>query len=353
MPMNTGTTELALPGLESPAPVTEPRPGHWIEQGPRKRLMVFPGRSHPELAQKIAAHLGVELGEVTLKTFAPDETYARYDESIRGADVFIVQTGAPPVDKNLMELLLMIQAAKLASAKRITAVIPWFPYARQDRKAKPREPISARLIADMLQLAGADRVLTMDLHAGQIQGFFQIPVDHMTSLPLFARHFRDLGLTGEGVVSVAPDAGRAKHAVRFAEMIDADFAIMHKTRPAHDVVSVTEVTGRVRGKVAIIGDDITTTGGTLIAGAEALKEHGATDVWVFVTHALISKEGLEKLSGAGFAGIVVTDTVPIDPISKPDNMTVLTVAPLLAETIMNVFADDSVSAIFGGENQLF
>ena len=161
----------------------------------------------------------------------------------------------------------MIQAAKLASAKRITAVIPLFPYARQDRKAKPREPISARLVADMLQLAGADRVLTMDLHAGQIQGFFTIPVDHMTSLPLFARHFRDLGLTGEGVVSVAPDAGRAKHAVRFAEMIDADFAIMHKTRPAHDVVAVTEVTGRVRGKVAIIGDDITTTGGTLIAGA--------------------------------------------------------------------------------------
>jgi ribose-phosphate pyrophosphokinase len=315
--------------------------------------MVFSGRSHQGLAQKIVEPLGVELGEIELHTFGNGETYIRYCESIRGADIFLVQTGCEPVDQNLMELLLMIQAAKLASAKRITAVIPWFPYARQDRKAKPREPISARLIADMLQLAGADRVLTMDLHAGQIQGFFQIPVDHMTSLPLFARHFRDLGLTGEGVVSVAPDAGRAKHAVRFAEMIEADFAIMHKTRPAHDVVAVTEVTGRVRGKVAIIGDDITTTGGTLIAGAEALKEHGATDVWVFVTHALISKEGMEKLSGAGFAGIVVTDTVPIDPISKPDNMTVLTVAPLLAETIMNVFADDSVSAIFGGENQLF
>jgi ribose-phosphate pyrophosphokinase len=333
--------------------MTQPSPGHWLERGPQKRLMVFSGRSHPDLAQRIVAPLGVQLGEIELHTFGNGETYIRYCESIRGADVFLVQTGCDPVDQNLMELLLMIQAAKLASAKRITAVIPWFPYARQDRKAKPREPISARLIADMLQLAGADRVLTMDLHAGQIQGFFQIPVDHMTSLPLFARHFRDLGLTGEGVVSVAPDAGRAKHAVRFAEMIEADFAIMHKTRPAHDVAAVTEVTGRVRGKVAIIGDDITTTGGTLIAGAEALKEHGATDVWVFVTHALISKEGLERLSGAGFAGIVVTDTVPIDPITKPDNMTVLTVAPLLAETIMNVFADDSVSAIFGGENQLF
>jgi len=351
--MEIGTTELALPGLEGQAAAAQPRPGHWIERGPWKRLMIFAGRSHPELAQKIGEHLGVECGEVTLKTFANDETYCRYEESIRGADVFLVQTGCPPVDKNLMELLLMIQAAKLASAKRITAVIPWFPYARQDRKAKPREPISARLIADMLQLAGADRVLTMDLHAGQIQGFFTIPVDHMTSLPLFARHFRDLGLTGEGVVSVAPDAGRAKHAVRFAEMIDADFAIMHKTRPAHDVVAVTEVTGRVRDKIAIIGDDITTTGSTLIAGAEALKQHGADEVYVFVTHALLSREGLRRLSEADLAGIVVTDTVPIDPIAKPEHMTVLTVAPLLAETIMNVFADDSVSAIFGGENQLF
>ncbi|HEY5294663.1 MAG TPA: ribose-phosphate pyrophosphokinase [Gaiellaceae bacterium] len=328
-------------------------PGHWIERGPQKRLMVFSGRSHKPLAERIVDQLGCELGEIELHTFGNGETYCRFDESIRGADLFLIQTGCEPVDQNLMELLLMIQAAKLASAKRITAVIPWFPYARQDRKAKPREPISARLVADMLQLAGADRVLTMDLHAGQIQGFFTIPVDHMTSLPLFARHFRDLGLTGEGVVSVAPDAGRAKHAVRFAEMIDADFAIMHKTRPAHDVVSVTEVTGRVRDKIAIIGDDITTTGGTLIAGARALKEHGATDVYVFVTHALLSPEGLEKLSEADLAGIVVTDTVPIDPITKPEHMTVLTVAPLLAETIMNVFADDSVSAIFGGENQLF
>ena len=172
--------------------------------------MVFSGRSHPDLALADRRALDVELGDVELKTFANDETYVRYSESIRGADVFIVQTGAEPVDRNLMELLLMIQAAKLASAKRITAVIPWFPYSRQDRKAKPREPISGRLVADMLQLAGVDRVLTMDLHAGQIQGFFTVPVDHMTALTLFGRHFRDLGFTGEGVVSVAPDAGRAK-----------------------------------------------------------------------------------------------------------------------------------------------
>jgi ribose-phosphate pyrophosphokinase len=295
----------------------------------------------------------VELGEIELNTFPNGETYVRYCESIRGADLFIVQTGCEPVDRNVMELAMMIQAAKLGSAKRITAVIPWFPYARQDRKAKPREPISARLVADILQLAGADRVLTMDLHAGQIQGFFTIPVDHMTSLPLFARHFRDLGLYGENIVSVAPDAGRAKHAVRFAEMIDAEFAIMHKQRFSGDSVAVTEVTGKVRDKTAIIGDDVTTTGGTLIAGAQALMEHGAKEVYVFVTHALLSKEGLEKLGNADFAGIVTTDTVPLDPLARPDNMTVLTVAPLLAETIMNVFADDSVSAIFGGENQLF
>ena len=350
--MESLTAELALPGLEK-GTMTEPQRGHWLERPGGKRLMVFSGRSHPDLARQIAEKLGLQLGDVELETFTNGETYCRYDESIRGADVFIVQTGAIPVDQNLMELMFMIQAAKLASAKRITAVIPWFPYARQDRKAKPREPISARLVADMLQLAGADRVLTMDLHAGQIQGFFTIPVDHMTSLPLFARHFRDLGLHGDGVVSVAPDAGRAKHAVRFAEMIGADFAIMHKTRPAHDVVAVTEIAGRVRDKICIVGDDITTTGGTLIAGAKALREHGARAVWVYVTHALLSPEGLEMLGGAGLDGIVVTDTVPVDPIAMPQNMTVLSVAPLLAETIMNVFADDSVSAIFGGENQLF
>src|SRR5437867_1055801 len=237
--VESGTIEQTLlPGLDIRPVLPEMTTGHAIPLTPKKRLMVFAGRSHPALAQRIAEHLGVELGEIELETFANDETYCRYLESIRGADVFVVQTGCPPVDKNLVELLLMIQAAKLASAKRITAVIPWFPYSRQDRKAKPREPISGRLVADMLQLAGADRVLTMDLHAGQVQGFFTIPVDHMTALPLFAKHFRDLGLTGEGVVSVAPDAGRAKHALKFAEMIQADFAIMHKTRSARDRVEM-------------------------------------------------------------------------------------------------------------------
>ena len=349
----TTTAELTLPGLAAPETAPEARPDHWLERTPQKRLMVFAGRSHPELAQRIAEHLGVKLGDIELKTFANGETYVRYAESARGADVFIVQTGCEPVDRNLMELLLMIQAAKLASAKRITAVIPWFPYSRQDRKARPREPISGRLVADMLQLAGADRVLTMDLHAGQIQGFFTIPVDHMTAMPLFAQHFRDLGLTGGGVVSVAPDAGRAKYALKFADTIGADFAIMHKTRPAHDEVSMVEVTGDVRGKVAVVGDDVTTTGGTQIAGAKVLHEHGARDVWMFVTHCLLDAKTLKRVASSDITGLVVTDTVPVDPITKPDNVTVIPVSGLLAETIMNVFGDESVSAIFGGENQLF
>ena len=269
--------------------------------------------------------------------------------------MFIVQTGCRPVDQNIMELLFMIQAAKLASAKRITAVVPWFPYSRQDRKAKPREPISSRLLADMIQVAGADRVLTMDLHAGQIQGFFTIPVDHMTALPLFARHFRDLGLSGEGVVSVAPDAGRAKYAVRFAEMIEADFAIMHKTRLDQDAVSVTEVTGRVRDKVASSATTSRRRAAPCIAGARALREHGAKEVWLFVTHALLDEDALERFAGAeDISGHRrhrhgSRSTAP----QQPDNLTVLTVSGLLAETIMNVFADESVSAIFGGENQLF
>ena len=347
-------TELALPGLEAEAVgAASPSSGHWIERGPQKRLMVFSGRSHPDLARSIAEKLGVQLGDVELETFANGETYCRYEESIRGADVFVVQTGIGDVDRNLMELLFMIQAAKLASAKRITAVVPLFPYARQDRKAKPREPISARLVADMIQLAGADRVLTMDLHAGQIQGFFTIPVDHMTAQPLFARHFRDLGLTGEGIVSVAPDEGRAKVAVRFANMIEADFAIMHKTRPGRDRVEITEVTGRVRDKIAIVGDDVIMTGGTLIANVNALREKGVRGVWVYATHGVFCGNALDKFRDAPIDGIVVTDTVPIDQLEAPPNLTVLPVAGLLAETIMNVFEDDSVSAIFGGENQLF
>ena len=233
------------------------------------------------------------------------------------------------------------------------AVIPWFPYSRQDRKAKPREPISGRLVADMLQLAGADRVLTMDLHAGQVQGFFTIPVDHMTALPLFAQHFRDLGLTGEKIVSVAPDAGRAKYALRFAEMISADFHDHAQdeagSRRGRDHRSHRRGPRQDRDRGRRRHDDRRDAD----RERDDAQEHGATEVWMFVTHSLLDAEALQRLAAADIKGIVVTDTVPIDPVHRPPNLTVLTVSGLLAETIMNVFADESVSAIFGSENQLF
>ncbi len=351
--MNAATTELPLPGLEAPERTPRPNPGRWIERGPQKRLMLFSGRSNRELALRIAEKLGIELGGVTLKTFANGENYVRFDDSIRGADVFIVQSGSPPVNDHLMELLIMIQSARLASAKRVTAVVPWFPYSRQDKKSEPREPITARLVADMLEAAGADRVLTMDLHAGQIQGFFQIPVDHMTALPLLAQYFRDKGLFGDGVVAVSGDAGRAKTARRLGQMLEADLAIMNKTRPAHDVAQVSEVIGRVDGRTAIMIDDVIMTGGTLVAAAEALRAAGALEVYSCATHGLFNGNAFERLDSDALTEITVTDTVPIDPLNCPDKIKVLSVSTLLAETIHNVFADDSVSAIFHGENQLF
>jgi ribose-phosphate pyrophosphokinase len=346
--------EATLPGLETVEPVlptAERKP--WIERGPQKRLMLFSGRSNPDLAEAIADKLGITLGEVELKTFANDETYVRYCESIRGCDVFIVQSGNAPVNDHIVELLIMIQAAKLASAKRITAVIPWYPYSRQDKKSAPREPITAKLIADALEGAGVDRVVTMDLHAGQIQGFFSVPVDHMTALQLFAQHYRDKGLSGDDVVAVSPDVGRAKFARRFGQMLEADLAILNKTRPEHDTAEVTEVIGHVEGKIAVMIDDMVLTGGTLIAGATELLKAGATEVYACVTHGLFPGNAFEKIAESELTQLTVTDTVPIDPINRPDNIEVLPVSTLLAETIMNVFADDSVSAIFAGENQLF
>ena len=356
--MESGTTELTrLPGLEVTTPAAPVQPsgerGRWIERGPSGKLMLFSGRSNPDLANRIADQLNIELGDVELETFANGEPYCRFSDSIRGADVFIVQSCAPPaVNDHLWELLLMIQAAKLASANRITAVMPWFPYSRQDKKSAPREPISAKLVADTLEVAGVDRVLTMDLHAGQIQGFFTVPVDHMTALPLFAQYYRDRGLYGDGVVAVSPDPGRAKLAGKFGQMLEADLAIMNKTRPAHDVASVTEVIGRVRGKIAIMTDDIVVTGGTLVAGAEALKEAGATEVYACATHALIPESAYEKLEASELTEIAITDTVPVNPL-RLDKLKELTISVLLADTIKNVFSDESVSAIFAGENQLF
>jgi ribose-phosphate pyrophosphokinase len=346
-----------LPGLET---VESAQPnaerGHWIRRGPEGKLMLFSGRSNPALAEAIAEKLGIELGDVHLKTFANGEVYARFMESIRGADVFIVQSCAgPKTNDHLWELLTLIDAAKLASANRITAVMPWFPYSRQDKKSAPREPITAKLMAGALEVAGVDRVLTMDLHAGQIQGFFTIPVDHMTALPLFAQYYRDKGLWGEGVVAVAPDPGRGKMTTRFAQFLEADVAYMSKTRPDHDVAEVTEVVGRerVKGKAAILSDDLIVTGSTLISGAQALLEAGATAVYACATHGLFPPGALEKIAGSELTEVVVTDSVNQDPTERPENVRILSVAGLLADTIQNVFSGESVSEIFAGENQLF
>ena len=260
------------------APAELGSPVSSFERPSSKRLMVFSGRSNEDLAQRICERLGVQLGGTTLKTFANGEIYARFEESVRGADVFLVQSCIAPVNRNLMELMIMADAAMLGSAKRVTAVVPWYPYSRQDKKSAPREPITARLVATLLRSSGVDRVLTMDLHAGQVQGFFDGPVDHMTALPMFAQYFRDIGLSGDGTVVVSADAGRAKLATRFAEMLDAEVAIIAKLRPEHGKARVAAIIGEVEGKKVIISDDIIDTAGTLCAGAQAVAEIGRAHV---------------------------------------------------------------------------
>ena len=352
--MEIRTVEQTLPGLGgSNGPRTEVTPERAVSIAPQKRLAVVAGSSHPVLAEKIAAHLNVDLTARQLKTFADGETYFRFEESVRGTDMFIVQTAAPPVAQSLMELLIMVNAARLASAKRITAVVPWFFYARQDKKSRPREPITARLVADLLETAGVDRMVTMDLHAGQVQGFFRIPVDHMVAVPMFAQHVRDLLGPDVERVAVAPDTGRAKLAGKFAEMIGGGLVVLNKERPAHNEARVVGVIGDVEGKVAVMTDDIIDTAGTICAGAEALREAGATKVYACATHALFNGPALERIASSAFERVIVTDTVPQVELDLPPNVEVLSISGLLAETIMNVFSDNSVSAIFAGENQLF
>src|SRR5437660_10276164 len=292
----------------------EPVPGE-LALGYRKRLMLVCGRAHPELAARIADKLGVALTPTTNKTFSNGEGYCRYDDSVRGADVFIVQ----PTCKNsseglsandaLMELLAMIDAAVGGSAHRVIAVTPWCGYSRQDKKSAPREPISARLVARMLEAAGADRVLTMDLHAGQIQGFFQKPVDHMTALFMLTQYFTDLGLSD--LVVVAPDAGRVKLNKKFASKIGAELAILDKERPAQQVAEIGYVTGAVRDRTAVIVDDMIDTAGTLKEAAKTVNEEGAARVYAAATHAIFSAAAFENLASSGLEQIVVTDTIPI------------------------------------------
>jgi ribose-phosphate pyrophosphokinase len=321
-----------------------------------KRLMLVSGRANPGLAARIAGKLGVELAGMTLKTFANGEVYCRYEESVRGADVFIVQPTCANSDTGLnandalMELLVMVDAAVGGSAHRVIAVTPWYGYSRQDKKSAPREPISARLVAHTLESAGIDRIVTMDLHSGQIQGFFQKPCDHMTALRMLTQYFADLGL--EDLVVVAPDAGRVKLNQRFANKIGADLAILHKERPAQQVAEIGYVIGDVEGKTALLVDDIIDTAGTLKAAAQAVHDAGARRVYAAATHGVFSGNAWENLAAAGFERIVVTDTIPLPP-GAPENVTVLPCADLLSSTIRQIFTDGSVSGEFGGENQLF
>jgi ribose-phosphate pyrophosphokinase len=337
--------------------VLETRPApHVLQVDYSKRLMLVAGRAHRELAAKIASKLQVELGDVTLKTFSNGEVYCRFGESVRGADVFIVQPTCSNPDEGmsandaLIELLVMIDAAVGGSAHRVIAVTPWYGYSRQDKKSAPREPISARLMARMLESAGIDRILTMDLHSGQIQGFFQKPCDHMTALFMLTQYFQDLGL--EDLVVVAPDAGRVKLNQKFADKIGADLAILNKERPAQQVAEINYVIGDVAGKTAVLVDDIIDTAGTLKAAAEAVSDAGARRVYAAATHGVFSGNAWENLAASRFEQIVVTDTIPIPP-GAPDNVRVLSCADLLTNSIRQIFTDGSVSDVFGGENQLF
>jgi ribose-phosphate pyrophosphokinase len=322
-----------------------------------KRLMVTAGRASKALGAKITSRLHLEPVDAGLKTFSDGEVYCRYSESIRGADLFIVQSicGSErerlTVNDALMELLLMVHAAKHASAHRIIAVTPWYGYSRQDKKSAPREPISARLVAELLEVAGIDRLVSMDLHAGQMQGFFSKTVDHMTAMPILSQYVQDR-LGGRDLAIIAPDAGRVKLVRNFARKVGAPYALMEKERPAQGVAEIGRVIGDVKGKTAIIVDDIIDTGGTLAAAAQTVLDEGAEEVYAVATHGIFSGSAFETLSESPLAGIVVTDTVPLRD-SAPELISQLTCADILTDSIRRIFLDDSVSEIFAGENQLF
>src|SRR2546429_2220869 len=315
-----------------------------------KSLMVFGGRGNEQLSKEIAEHLKVRLGEIVLSTFANGELYCRYGESIRGADVFILQSHCDPINDRIIEQLIMIDAAKRASAKRITAVCAFYGYARQDRKAEGREPITARLIADMLTAAGANRVVTVDLHTGQVQGFFDYPVDHLTAVPVIAGHLAQT--VDEDAVMVAPDAGGGKLARRFADRLSADIAFIDKRRPkgTHNVAVATEVVADIEGRTCVIVDDIIDTAGTVVSAADLLLDRGASDVVIAATHGLLSGPAVDRLKNSRVKEVVVTNTVPVADDKRFDNLEVLSIAPLLANAIRAVFEDRSVSELFGGDN---
>jgi ribose-phosphate pyrophosphokinase len=322
-----------------------------------KRLMLFSGSANVGLAEEIATHLGMKLGEVEISSFASSETYVRFAESVRGKDAFVIQSASDPVDLHLMQHLIMIDALQRASAKRITAVVPFFPYARQDKKTLGREPITARLVADFYEVAGVDRVLSVDLHTGQIQGFFNVPFDHLTALPLMADYFAHL--IDDDFVVVTPDAGRVRLAEKWTQHMSefagraCQLAFLHKQR-RRDVRNVSEtraVVGDVRDRVRVVVDDIIDTAGTLVRGAETLIEAGATEVYAAATHAVLSDPATDRLKNSPIRQVVVTNTLPIPSEKVLDKLVVLSIAPTIASTIKAVFEEDSVSELFHGENQ--
>jgi ribose-phosphate pyrophosphokinase len=323
-----------------------------MELVPTKRLRLYSGRSHPQLTFEIAEALGVELGEPNLKEFANGEIHCRYDDSIRGADVFIVQTHCGPVNDAIMEQLIMIDAAKRASAKRITAVCPYYGYSRQDRKASGREPITAKLVADMFTAAGADRIVSVDLHSGQIQGFFDGPVDHLTATPVLVERLVE-ECQGQQPVVVSPDAGRVKAAVVYAQHLHADLASIWKRRAKgqSSVVEALGVMGDVEGRLCILVDDMIDTAGTIVAAADRLMEAGAADVWAAATHGVLSDPATDRLKNSAITRVFITNTLPLPSEKQLDKIEVLSAAKIIADAIDAVFEDTSVSEIFGGENQ--
>ncbi|MBA3302201.1 MAG: ribose-phosphate diphosphokinase [Thermoleophilaceae bacterium] len=320
--------------------------------------MVACGRSSLDLGSRIAEKLGVGLTDPGLKTFSNGEVYCRFEDSIRGADIFLIQStcGSPAegltANDSLMELLLMVDAAVGASAHRVIAVMPWFGYSRQDKKSAPREPISARLVSKMLETAGIDRALTMDLHAGQAQGFFSHPVDHMTAMPILSQYVKDQLGHEQDLVVVSPDAGRGKLASKYAQRIGAHVAFLHKERPAHHLAEISHVIGDVKGKTAVIVDDMIDTGGTLAIAAQTVIDEGASRVYAVATHGLFSGDAFETLGKSSLSGILVTDTVPLEP-DAPEIIRVISCADILTDSVRHIFTDASVSEIFAGENQLF
>lgn len=315
-----------------------------------KRMMVFAGTHNRELSEGIAKHLGVELGNIKISKFANGEIYVRYLESVRGADVFLVQSMCEPVNAAIMELLIMVDAAKRASSRSITAVIPHYGYARQDKKSAAREPITAKLVADLLTVSGVDRVIAMDLHQGQIQGFFNQPVNHLTALPILADYFESLHL--EDLTIVSPDVGRVKVAKKLADMLGATLAILHKGRPEHNVAEITHVIGEVAGRNCIIVDDMIDTAGSITAGAKALANQGVKSIYVAATHGIFSNPAYERIESSPIKEVVVTNSLPVPEERRHGKIHVLSVAPLIAHAIQNVYNDESVSELFDPDFQL-